>query len=174
MKVIYKCKFKRWRMWHFLKASFTTSEPSLFPGAAGTNLLQARWEFCYIPLSSVAATVWKDLGQNQRQSTFAGKALFFFFQNALVKMRQNMQLKEAPSVSSAGHTDLGKVCLVKALQLWATPKEGDADTQVLFPAHPVTSDPLSFFPLGRNEAAVEQPLTRCCSCLWYCIVTELH
>lgn len=142
--------------------------------AAATNLLPARWEFCFIPLSSVAATVWKDLGQNQRQNTFVGKALFFFFQNVLVKMRQNMQLEKAPSLSSAEHADLGNVCPVRALQLWATPREGDAETQVLFPAHLVTSDPLTSFPVGRNEAAVAQPLTRCCGCFWYCTAKDLH
>lgn len=33
---------------------------------------------CYIPLSSVAEMVWKDLGQVQRKSNLAGKAPVFF------------------------------------------------------------------------------------------------
>lgn len=65
--------------------------------------------FRYIPLSSVAEMLWKDLGQVQRKSTLAGRTLvFFFFQNALVKMRHNIQPGEALTLCAAEHTGPAK------------------------------------------------------------------
>lgn len=107
--------------------------------------------FRYILLSSVAETVWKDLGQVQRKSTLASKALVFFPECACKNEAQHAARRSSHHVS-VQRMDLAKgkappcpaVCPARTQGLWPTEcykrteeVKRDAETQVLSPALPI-------------------------------------